>query len=341
MLPGAANLSADRRTRPAGPGLLEACGWILCLLFAQALAAAACVALLIVAAYGRWPGDAEAATNLLLAINLDSDFMLIGVAQLGALCLILPAIRLRLGANYRERLQLRRPDIRMLLLTMGAVVPLAVLSRRLLDVAAAQWQHVTAGVPALEQLNNSNALEAIAERTAGVPFAILVVALALGPALGEEIVFRGLIGPGLIRRWGTLAGVVLTSILFAGVHGFPPHAIATLPLAFFLHFALLRTGSLWTPIVLHFLNNALAVAMLRFPLLARLPDSPAVVVAAALYVLAVASLLGADELRRSPATAMADASGVATLRLRWWESLAGCCILAFTTTFVWSVIAAA
>jgi uncharacterized protein len=341
MIAGFASQSSDlpRPVRPAGPGVLEACGWILCLLFAQALAAAGCVALLVVSAYGRWPDDTEAAINLLLEINLDSDFMLIGVAQLGALFLIVPAVRLRLGKNFRERLQLRRPDTRMLLLTVGAVAPLAVLSRRLLDVALVQWQHISAGMPALQQLNDSNALEAIADRTAGVPFAILVIALALGPALGEEIVFRGLIGPGLIRRWGVLGGVVITSVLFAGVHGFPPHAIATLPLAFFLHYALLKTGSLWTPIVLHFLNNALAVAMLKFPLLTRLPDSPTVVIAAALYVLAVASLLGSIRNRPDPGATTVDGSGDLSLRPGWFEAIAGCCILGFTTTFVWSVIA--
>ncbi|MBL8849430.1 MAG: CPBP family intramembrane metalloprotease [Planctomycetaceae bacterium] len=328
----------SQTARTAGPGLLEACVWILCLLFAQALAAAACILLLVVSAYGRWPNDAEAAVNLLLDINLDSDFMLIGVAQLGALFLIVPAVRLRLGRNFRERLQWRRPDTRMLLLTVGAVVPLAVLSRRLLDVAVIQWQHFSAGVPALQQLNDANALEAIADRTAGVPFAILVIALALGPALGEEIIFRGLIGPGLIRRWGVWAGVVITSVLFAGVHGFPPHAIATLPLAFFLHYALLKTGSLWTPIVLHFLNNSLAVAMLKFPLLTRLPDSPMVVAAAALYVLAVASLLGTTA-HRDLEAATVEADGGWPWRLRWFDAVAGGCIVAFTTTFVWSAIA--
>src|SRR5262249_2960925 len=157
----------------------------------------------------------------------------------------------------REKLQLCRPQRRALLPAIGAVAPLAVLSRALYEVAQDQWQQLVAHVPGLEEISRANSLETIASQTAAAPFVVLVVALALGPALGEEIVFRGLIGPGLLRRWGVPMGVLLTSVLFAGAHGFPPHAVGLLPIAFFLHYAFLRTGSLWSPILLHFLNNTL------------------------------------------------------------------------------------
>lgn len=326
----------SRRERPAGPGLPEACGWTLFYILAQGIAAVGCMLALLIAAFGGWPGDQDAAVRLLLDINLDSSFLLIGVTTLGALFVIVPAVRWRLGPQMRARLQLRRPEKRNLLLAVGAVVPLAVLSRALYDVAARQWQVLAADVPALAELNQTNALEAVAHQSASVPFGILVVALALGPALGEEIVFRGVIGPGLVRRWGVLTGVLLTSVLFAGVHGYPPHALATLPLACFLHYALLRTGSLWTPIVLHFLNNALALAMMKYPLLGQLPDSPAVLAASALYVLVVAGLLGAGYQTRQSIAGF----GVGGFRSRWTNALAAGCIAGFTTTFVWSVVSA-
>jgi len=323
--------------RPPGPGLLESCGWVLFFLFAQVAAAAGLIVVLLVAAYGGWPSDADTAMQLLLDINLDSDFLLIGVTQLGALFLIVPAVRLRTGPAFRERLQLIRPDTRNLLLAVGAIAPLAVLSKALFGWVMAQWSMMSSGVPALERLNELNTLNSLPGVSANEPFLILVIALAVGPALGEEIIFRGLIGSGLLRRWGTVLGVMITSVLFAGAHAFPPHAVSLLPLAFFLHYALLRTGSLWTPIVLHCLNNALAVAMMKYPLLGRLPDSSLVVVAAVLYVGVVVVLLGGRWEHRPRVRAMLSGGGT---RIGWLDAVAGGCIVGFTTAFVWSVVTA-
>jgi membrane protease YdiL (CAAX protease family) len=306
-------------------------------LLAQAAAGAGLIAVLLCAAFGGWPADPEKATQLLLDLNLDSDFLLIGVTQLGALLLIVPAVRLRTGPAFRERLRLKRPDTRNLLLAIGAIAPLAVLSKALLGWAMEQWTVLASQVPALEPLTQANTLEALPGLSANEPFLILVFALAVGPALGEEIVFRGLIGSGLLQRWGTLLGVLITSVLFAGAHGFPPHAVALLPLAFFLHYALLRTGSLWTPIILHGLNNALAVAMMKYPLLGRLPDSSLVVVAAALYVGVVIVFLGGRWEQRPRLQALLSGSG---LRTGWLDAVAGGCIVGFTTAFVWSVVTA-
>lgn len=325
----------SRRERPPGPGLIEACGWTLFYMFAQAIAAVACIVVLVVAAFNGWPADKEAPLRLLLDVNLDTSFLLIGVTTLGALFILMPAVRLRFGKQMRARLQLRRPDKRNLLLAVGAVVPLAVLSRALYELALQQWNQLAADIPALADLQQANTLEAVANQSASVPFLILVVALALGPALGEEIIFRGVIGPGLVRRWGVLLGVLITSVLFAGVHGFPPHAVATLPLACFLHYALLRTGSLWTPIVLHFLNNALALAMIKYPLLGRLPDSPSVLFASALYIVVVAALLGTTW---EPVQQLSLWNWRRAFRSSWVDALAAGCIAGFTTAFVWSVM---
>lgn len=330
-------LEPDIRRRPAGPGLLESCGWLLYFLLAQVAAGAGLIAVLLVAAFGGWPHNASAAMQLLLDLNLDSDFILIGVTQLGALALILPAVRLRTGPAFRERLRLKRPDTRNLLLAIGAVAPLAVLSKALLGWAMAQWNVLASHVPALQSLSEANSLETIAGLSANEPFLILVVALAVGPALGEEIIFRGLIGDGLLRRWGTVLGVVITSVLFAGAHGFPPHAVALLPLSFFLHYAVLRTGSLWTPIILHGLNNALAVAMMKYPLLGRLPDSPLVLIAAMLYVGVVVLFLGGRWEQQPRLRALLTGSGP---RIGWLDALAGSCIVGFTTAFVWTVVTA-
>ncbi len=87
--------------------------------------------------------------------------------------------------------------------------------------------------------------------------------IALAPAIGEETVFRGVIGRGLVARYGVLPGVIITSLLFASVHLHPAHVVALLPLAFVIHYVYLVTRSFWAPVLLHFANNALAAILLK------------------------------------------------------------------------------
>ena len=303
-------------------------------MLAQAVTALACVVLLLLAAFGGWPEDADAAMRLLLEINLDTSFLLTGVTSLGALFLILPLVRWRLGSRFRERLALRRPPARLFLLSAGALLPLAVLSKALYQTALEHWLRLVEQHAALAPLAQANTLEALQRQGQLEPLGILVVALALGPAIGEEVVFRGLIGAGLVRRWGVLLGVLLTSTLFAGVHGFPPHAVATFPLALFLHYSYLKTGSLWTPIALHFFNNALSVVLFKLPEAEQFPGSPAVLLTAGLYVAVISALLWRNGRDTGEMAVRPEKAGGA----RVGHALACACILGFTTTFVWSVM---
>jgi len=84
----------------------------------------------------------------------------------------------------------------------------------------------------------------------------------------EELVFRGY----LFRAWrytrlGLWGTVLLTSVLFAAIHGFQYPWLTLVYLFIFsmlLGLAREKTGSLLTPIALHVLNNALAMTMLLY-----------------------------------------------------------------------------
>jgi hypothetical protein len=326
--------------RPAGPGLPESILWTLGYLLAQALAAGGLLALLLLAAKGEFPHDLSAVEGLLLEMNVDSTFLLTGVTSLGAVFLLAGAARLRLGATIRSQLHVRTPPMRDVLLSIGAVAPLAVVSNALYHGALRGWDVLARGNPELSGADGFNTLNVIPDQAAGVPFAILLVALALGPAVGEELVFRGVVGQGLIRRCGVGPGVLLASLLFAAAHLFPPHAVATLPLAVFFHYAYLSTRNFWIPVLLHFLNNALCLAMLKLPIVQDLPATPVVVAFSALYLVVIAVLLqeryaagGAGASR-----ALAWLRRESTCRASIGPAMAGCCIVGFTTTFVWSVI---
>ena len=93
---------------------------------------------------------------------------------------------------------------------------------------------------------------------AGLILNLFIVALI--PALGEELLFRGLMQRILVR-WtrNTHVGVVVAAILFSALHmqfyGFLPR----FALGLLLGYLFVYTGNLWVPIFAHFVNNASSV----------------------------------------------------------------------------------
>jgi len=95
---------------------------------------------------------------------------------------------------------------------------------------------------------------------AGLALNLLVIALI--PALGEELLFRGLLQR-LLGEWtrNIHVGVILTAFIFSALHlqffGFLPRFLLGLMLGYLLEI----TQSLWVPIFAHFVNNATLVIL--------------------------------------------------------------------------------
>jgi membrane protease YdiL (CAAX protease family) len=83
------------------------------------------------------------------------------------------------------------------------------------------------------------------------------LSVALGSAVGEEIVFRGVLFRLVEERAGTTVGIVVSAVLFGVVHCLQPGAnlISILAIALeagvLLALAFAATRSLWAPIGLH------------------------------------------------------------------------------------------
>lgn len=86
--------------------------------------------------------------------------------------------------------------------------------------------------------------------------------VSLLPAVGEELFFRGLLQPAL-QNWlkNSHLAVLLTAILFSGLHlqfyGFLPRFL----LGLFYGYLFVWTANIWLPILAHLVNNALAVVL--------------------------------------------------------------------------------
>lgn len=107
------------------------------------------------------------------------------------------------------------------------------------------------GMGALDSINAGLSDGPLPERLL-MAFVIAVV----GPAV-EEIVFRGFIWDRLQRIVSAPWVWVLSSLIFAGYHMDPIHVIAVSITGLYLGWFRQISGSIWPPIVMHMLNNAL------------------------------------------------------------------------------------
>jgi len=89
-------------------------------------------------------------------------------------------------------------------------------------------------------------------------FNLLVIAIV--PAIGEELLFRGYLQQTFTKWLGKPhVAIIITAVLFSAIHmqfqGFLPRFALGLLLGYFFYWS----GSLWLPIVAHLFNNAIAV----------------------------------------------------------------------------------
>ncbi len=283
---------------------------------------AVCLTLAVIAlcALGRDSFSSEQLLQLFLDLEIDRSFLVFGVSTLGAALMLIPLVTWRLGKDWRKQLQMELPSGRHSLLVIGSVLPLALLSDELYRVCQG-WFGLASGDT--NQLVQSLSFQ--------VSYPILVMAIALGPAVGEELVFRGLIGQGLVQRWGLFRGVGTTAVLFALAHLSPAHAIATLPLGLFLHWVYLQTRSLWAPILLHFLNNLLVISLAHFRL-GELPASPVLMTTAFGCLTALAWRFGTGESHRE--SVHGPLAG--PFWKSWQQVYEGWSVLSYTAAFLWA-----
>jgi len=86
--------------------------------------------------------------------------------------------------------------------------------------------------------------------------------VAILPALGEELVFRGVLLRHF-REWtkNIHVAIFITAFLFSSVHmqfyGFLPRFLMGVLFGYMLYWS----GSIWVPIMAHFINNAAAIVV--------------------------------------------------------------------------------
>lgn len=145
------------------------------------------------------------------------------------------------GNSFRGRLHISFKGFNPAIILLGVILMLAanVVIEPLINLFPPEWYDLVG-----DQLMNGGWA--------------MFTAIVMAP-ICEEMLFRGIIQGGLTRKRGPWAGVLIASALFGIIHGIPQQVVAGFCLGIIIGFVYYKTGSLLAVIVLHAINNSLAV----------------------------------------------------------------------------------
>jgi uncharacterized protein len=247
------------------PGFFWALVW--CFLFLVvtqipgAILAVAVFGILYTVAPQLFAPDALANTSILMAskgmsIALAVAFLWTEAMVIGFSCLILWLI---VGRSWPRRIGLHRlPTGFQLFFVLAAFPAMVLLANVVYAVFKESLPHLGGkqGLPGMEEM-----VKVFSQWP--WPFAVLVI--GVGPGIGEGLWCRGFLGRGLVGQYGPFFGVLFTSFFFGLIHIDPCQGTMAMVMGLWLHFTYLMTRSLWVPMLLHFLNNSLAVVSPHIP----------------------------------------------------------------------------
>lgn len=151
----------------------------------------------------------------------------------------------------------------------------------------------------LLEAGNLGALRRAVRSADGGEWFALVAVLTVAPAFGEEICFRGFV----LNAWSASAGprgaLWGSTVLFALVHVDVVQTPVMLVFGLYVGGSVLRTGSLWTGIVAHAVNNGVAALLLDGD---GPPLGPAAVIGVLLTVGGTVGLARASAVSRAKST---------------------------------------
>ena len=169
--------------------------------------------------------------------------------------------------NHLQALGLRKMEQPWLFLLIGVVLMFVAMP---VTSQLTKWNAAMDLGPAFEKLeeylkmmeeSTQAALEKIinTDKFGGLLLNLLIVALI--PAIGEELTFRGVLQQSLTRRMNPHLAIILSAAIFSFIHfqffGFLPRMFLGILLGYMFYIS----GSLWTSILMHFVNNGLIVVL--------------------------------------------------------------------------------
>lgn len=185
------------------------------------------------------------ASPLIPAIGV-AGILLAQVVAIGGVPAI--AARLRFGSAAQAALGLRRPDARAL---AGAAC-----------IGLSFWYlNLWLTAPLAEWLGDQGELAYLEALVADAPFALVLVVMAVAPAVCEELLLRGVVARSLRPGLGRAGAILASAALFALLHFSLARLLPTATFGVILAYATLTTGSVIPSMLMHALNNTIALTL--------------------------------------------------------------------------------
>ncbi len=195
-------------------------------------------------------GITTAAWATLIVVGLAAVFgglgltVAIAMGQLGMLAV--PVIAIRVGRRGAQAIGLARAPWQYAIAALLIGASTWYINVRIVDLLA-----VRTDFAAIEQLVDQSSL------------VVTLLAIAVAPAVCEEILFRGVLLRGLATRFHATFAIAISAVVFAAYHMNLVQLIPTLTLGCVLGLIALRAASSLPTMLAHFINNTIAVVIAR------------------------------------------------------------------------------
>lgn len=195
----------------------------------------------------------------------------------------------RFGAAAPAALGLHRPGLRAL---AGAAC-----------IGASFWYiSLSLVVPLTDHLGGKDDLAHLETMVAETPLWLVLVGMAVLPAICEELLMRGLVARALAENLGRIGAVLVSAGLFALLHASPTRFLPMVCFGVILAHATLVTGSVVPSMVIHAINNVVALLLTaeRWPDLTAVMEANPVVFLAGAAVACTAGVALLNPMQRKP-----------------------------------------
>ena len=117
---------------------------------------------------------------------------------------------------------------------------------------------------ALDKTNAVANMEDILPHIGTLGIVMAIVGVGIAAPFGEEMLFRGFAFNAIKRRFGLVAGILLSALLFTLPHGYGLGLVPVFVIGALLAWAYNNSGSLWVTIIMHATNNTIQVLLATF-----------------------------------------------------------------------------
>lgn len=190
-----------------------------------------------------------------------ATLLLVSATQFTGLALSWLLLRIWCGRGWKRKIALtRRPTgthAALVLIGFPALIGLGAAIDFVIERTVPSLQDVLDWVGFKFQFQGAN--EVLPDLIGGAPWHLAIFAVAISPAICEEVFCRGFLAQGMAGRYRTWAVVLFTSFLFGCLHLDPRQGLGAMLLGAAIHGAYVATRSLWVAMFVHFANNGLAV----------------------------------------------------------------------------------